>query len=49
MPVLPCHDLPQHVGEDAAVLVVVYLDGRVDAAAHGDGFGCACLAGDAEG
>src|SRR2546425_11339358 len=43
------HQLPQHVGQNAAVLVIVDLDRRVDPAAHGDIFHLALGARDAEG
>src|SRR5262252_8498910 len=37
----PLHQLPQHIGQDAAVLIVIDLDGRIDAAADGHVFGFA--------
>src|SRR5690349_12343187 len=35
------HQLPQHIGQNAAMLVVVDLDRRVDAANHWNGLGLA--------
>src|SRR5262249_17401270 len=41
--------LPQYVGKDAAVLVIIYFNGRIDSALRGDLFRPAIRAGDANG
>src|SRR5215212_8227542 len=42
------HQLPQHKWQDAAVLVIIDLDGRIDPANDGNDFRMAVRAGDAQ-